>query len=176
MKEETITLGGGCFWCVEAAYQRVPGVVSVESGYAGGASTNPTYDEVCSGASGHAEVVQITFDSVKTDLATLLKFFWVVHDPTTLNRQGADIGTQYRSVIYYRDAAQKAVIDEQIQALEAAKVFSAPIVTEVSPLPEYFSAEAYHQNYYNLNPTQGYCAHVIAPKLEKLESVVAKGI
>lgn len=172
MSEETITLGGGCFWCIEAAYQRVPGVVSVESGYTGGAIENPTYQEVCSGASGHAEVVQVTFDTEKTSLSRILELFWVIHDPTTLNRQGADVGTQYRSVIYYTSEAQKAEVERQITALEASKLFADPIVTEVSPLPTYYAAEAYHQNYYNQNPTQGYCSYVIAPKLEKLEKAL----
>ena len=164
-KEEVALLGGGCFWCIEAVYSRVNGVVSAISGYAGGSVPNPGYQAVCSGETGHAEVVKITYDPKIVTYEDLLDIFWVIHDPTTLNRQGADSGTQYRSVIFYyndeqRDAAEAAI--EQAQA-----VFSDPIVTELSPAPEFYPAEAYHQDYYSLNPMQGYCQVVIAPKVQK---------
>lgn len=173
MSEETITLGGGCFWCLDAAYRQVPGVVAVESGYSGGYSENPSYEAVCSGSTGHAEVVQVTFDTEKIDLRVILQLFWKIHDPTTLNRQGADVGTQYRSVIFFHGEAQEAEARKQIAALQAEGVFANPIVTEVKPLENYFTAEAYHQDYYNQNPGQGYCSFVIAPKLAKFEKVLA---
>ena len=162
-----ITFGGGCFWCIEAVFQRINGVISVSSGYAGGAVENPTYKQVCAGDTGHAEVVQIEFDPSRISLAKLLELFWAAHDPTTLNRQGADRGTQYRSVIFYENADQKLAAEKSKS--EAQKDFTDPIVTEISPLKVYYRAEEYHQNYYNLNASKnGYCAMVITPKLQKL--------
>jgi peptide-methionine (S)-S-oxide reductase len=161
------TFGGGCFWCTEAAFELLEGVTSVVSGYAGGRTENPTYKAVCSGETGHAEVIQIEFDPRKVSYQRLLEVFWMVHDPTTLNRQGADIGTQYRSIILYHDEAQKAAAERSKS--EAAKEFSRPLVTEIVPLTKFYPAEAYHQDYFRLNPTQGYCQAVIAPKIRKLE-------
>ena len=164
MKKERIVLGGGCFWCIEAVYINVKGVLLAVSGYAGGARANPTYENVCSGATGHAEVVDITYDGDVISLSEILDIFFTIHNPTTLNAQGADIGTQYRSVIYYADEEQKRVIKESIAKHQ--QNFSDKIVTEVSPLPEVYPAEEYHQNYYNLHTSQGYCQVVIAPKLQ----------
>ena len=163
---ELATYGGGCFWCTEAVFQRLNGVKSVVSGYAGGKNPNPTYEEVCTGTSGHAEVIQIEFDPSKISYESLLDIFWVAHDPTTLNRQGADVGTQYRSVIFYHNDRQKEAAEKSKKA--AASQFKDPIVTEISPLPKFYKAEAYHQNYYNNNPNAGYCRVVIRPKLDKL--------
>lgn len=163
---ERITFGGGCFWCLEAVFQRLPGVTSVVSGYAGGTVPNPTYKAVCTGETGHAEVVQIGFDPAKTTYDKLLEVFWAAHDPTTLNRQGADVGTQYRSVIFYETDAQKAAAEKSKKA--AQPEFRDPIVTEITPLKAFYKAEAYHQNYYNLNSDAGYCQVVIRPKLRKL--------
>jgi len=165
MKEQRIVLGGGCFWCVEAVYNNVKGVISAISGYAGGARANPSYENVCSGATGHAEIVDIKFDSEAITLNDILDIFFVVHNPTTLNQQGADKGTQYRSVIYYANEEEKAIIDASIKKHQAD--FPDKIVTEVSPLPEVFAAEGYHQNYYAQNSSQGYCQVVISPKLQK---------
>lgn len=165
---ETLVLGGGCFWCVEAAYELVPGVLAAESGYAGGGRPHPTYEQVCTGVSGHAEVVKITFDPQQVTRRELVDFFWDIHDPTTLNRQGADVGTQYRSVIYHANAEEKALIDASV-AKANAEIWNGKIVTEVSPLPEFYPAEAYHQDYYKNNPSAGYCRVVIKPKLEKLK-------
>ncbi|WP_345985782.1 peptide-methionine (S)-S-oxide reductase MsrA [Sulfurimonas sp. HSL-1656] len=165
MAKEVALLGGGCFWCIEAVYRRVKGVSSAVSGYAGGQMDNPDYRSVCSGTTGHAEVVEVTFDPDVISFGEILDIFWVIHDPTTLNRQGADMGTQYRSVIYYHDDAQKAEAEEAIA--EAQESFSDPIVTELSPAPTFYPAEVYHQNYFNLNPEQGYCQAVIAPKVQK---------
>ena len=165
MKKERLVLGGGCFWCIEAVYIKVKGVVSANNGYAGGARANPSYENVCSGATGHAEVVDIYFDSDIISREELLEIFFVVHNPTTLNAQGADRGTQYRSVIYYADEDEKKTVENSIK--KAQTEFEDKIVTEVSPLPEVYPAEAYHQNYYNLNSSQGYCQIVIAPKLQK---------
>ena len=164
---ELATLGGGCFWCTEAVFQMLPGVKSVASGYAGGTKENPTYKEVCTGATGHAEVIQIEYDPKVVSYEKLLKTFWEVHDPTTLNRQGADSGTQYRSIILYNSEAQK-VATERSKA-EAQKHFSKPIVTEIVPLTKFFKAEDYHQDYYCANPNQPYCRMVIQPKVEKFE-------
>jgi len=164
---ETATLGGGCFWCVEAIYERLPGVISATSGFAGGHTENPTYHEVCSGTTGHAEVTQIVFDPAKISYAQLLDVFWQAHDPTTLNRQGADEGTQYRSVIFYHDEKQKLAAEKS--RLAAQEKFSAPIVTEIVPFKKFYPAEDYHQGYYDANSNQSYCRLVIAPKLEKLE-------
>lgn len=168
---ETITLGGGCYWCVEAVYQRLDGVIKVESGFSGGHVKNPAYREVCNGTTGHAEVVEITFDKTKTSLDEVLKVFFTVHDPTTLNRQGADEGTQYRSVIFYRNEEQKKIAEDVIKALTEAKVYPDPIVTEVSPFTVFYKAEDYHQDYYNQNKFQPYCQMVVRPKVEKFEKV-----
>jgi peptide-methionine (S)-S-oxide reductase len=165
MAIETATLGGGCFWCLEAVYQELKGVQHVESGYAGGQVANPRYEQVCEGTTGHAEVVQVQFDTSVVDYRQILEIFFTIHDPTTLNRQGNDIGTQYRSVIYYHDDAQRETAAQVIA--EMANVWDAPIVTELSPLPVYYKAEAYHQNYFRQNPLQGYCAYIVAPKVAK---------
>ncbi len=165
MKKERIILGGGCFWCIEAVYRNVKGVISAVSGYAGGARANPSYENVCSGATGHAEVVDISYDGDVIILSDILDIFFEIHDPTTLNAQGADKGTQYRSVIYYANEEQKNIIETSIEKYQ--QDFSDKIVTEVSPLPKVYPAESYHQNYYNLNSSQGYCQVVIAPKLQK---------
>ena len=165
MKKERLVLGGGCFWCIEAVYNNVKGVESAISGYAGGLRPNPSYESVCTGVSGHAEVVDITYDSEVITISELLDIFFVVHNPTTLNSQGADRGTQYRSVIYYQNEEEKAVITDSIQ--EHQKEFAEIIVTEVSELPEVFPAEVYHQNYYSGHSSEGYCQVVIAPKLQK---------
>ena len=165
MAEEKALLGGGCFWCIEAVYRRVKGVKSAVSGYAGGRTSEPDYRSVCSGTTGHAEVVEITFDPDVIRYEEILEIFWAIHDPTTLNRQGADTGTQYRSVIYYYDENQKKKAEESIAG--AQERFSDPIVTELSPAPTFYPAEGYHQNYYDLNTNQGYCQVVIAPKVRK---------
>jgi peptide-methionine (S)-S-oxide reductase len=165
--EELATFGNGCFWCTEAVFLAVKGVSKVESGYSGGTVKNPTYREVCTGLTGHAEVIRIAFDPAVISYADLLEIFWNTHDPTTLNRQGADEGTQYRSVIFYHDEAQRKTAEQYMAQLEASKVFKNRIVTEISPLINYYPAEDYHQNYYALNPDQGYCQYVIRPKVEK---------
>jgi peptide-methionine (S)-S-oxide reductase len=164
---EILTIGGGCFWCMEAVFQRIPGVKSVASGYAGGKTENPTYKQVCNGDTGHAEVIQLEFDPQKISYEQLLEFFWEAHDPTTLNYQGNDHGTQYRSIILYASDAQKAVAEKSKAA--AQKNFKQPIVTEIVPLKKFYKAEAYHQNYFNDNSSQPYCSITIAPKIEKLE-------
>lgn len=161
-----IVLGGGCFWCTEALYLRVDGVLSVEPGYAGGSVANPTYEQICSGTTGHAEVIKVTYDPETVSLRELFDFFWEAHDPTTLNRQGADVGTQYRSVIFYQDPEQRAAAEASRDA--ARERFADPIVTEIVPLEEFHPAEAYHRDYYANNPNAGYCRFVIAPKLAKL--------
>lgn len=160
------TLGGGCFWCVEAVYERIDGVEKVVSGYAGGHVENPSYRQVTSGKTGHAEVVQVHFDSDRISYSDVLNLFFKAHDPTTLNRQGADVGPQYRSIILYNDEAQKAAAEAAIE--EAQKHFRDPIVTEVAALTRFYPAEDYHQNYYELNSKAGYCSYVIRPKLQKL--------
>jgi len=165
---EVATLGGGCFWCLDAVYREVRGVSRVESGYAGGTTRSPSYEAVCSGRTGHAEVVQLTFDPAVVSFRDLLEIFFTIHDPTTLNRQGADVGTQYRSVIYYHTPEQRMTAEQVIAELEAAGVWDGPIVTEVAPLPPYYPAEPYHQDYFRRNPGQGYCSAVIAPKVSKL--------
>lgn len=162
----TATLGGGCFWCLEAVFQRVRGVSKVVSGYAGGHVDNPTYKQICQGDTGHAEVIQITFDPAVVSFDNLLEVFWDIHEPTTLNRQGHDVGTQYRSVIFYHDQAQADAAKKSIA--EAQAHFPKPIVTELSPLPKFYAAEGYHQNYFNTNPNQPYCIAVVSPKVEKL--------
>ncbi len=168
MASETATLGGGCFWCVEAAFLDLKGVTAVVSGYAGGPQPNPTYKQVCTGSTGHAEVVQVTFDNAAIDYRTILEVFFTVHDPTTLNAQGADVGTQYRSVIYWHTDAQRETALAVIAQLTRDGVWPNAIVTEVAPLPTFYPAEDYHQNYYRRNPYQGYCQAVISPKLGKL--------
>lgn len=168
---ETITLGGGCYWCVEAVYENLDGVKSVVSGFSGGKAANPTYEDVSTGTTGHAEVVQITYDKTKTDINEIFKVFFTVHDPTTLNRQGADVGTQYRSVIFYKNEEQKKAAQSIIAELNKAKVYINPIVTKVEPLKAFYKAEDYHQNYYANNKNQPYCKMVIQPKIEKFEKV-----
>lgn len=165
--KETATLGAGCFWCVEAIYERLEGVESVASGYTGGTVKNPTYEQVCTGRTGHAEVIQVTFDPKKISFQELLEVFFKTHDPTTLNRQGADVGTQYRSAIFYHSPAQKASAEQVKKEIEAAKVWDDPIVTEISPFTVFYKAEQYHQNYYDQNSSQPYCMMVINPKLSK---------
>jgi len=165
------TFGGGCFWCIDAAFRRVKGVLNVSSGYAGGEIENPSYQQICTGLTGHAEVVQLDFDSSIVSYSTLLEMFFTLHDATQLNRQGNDVGTQYRSVIYYHDEEQKAESQAMIDALQ--KQIREPIVTELSPLTNFYPAEQYHQDYYNENPNQGYCSILIAPKLAKFEQYYA---
>ena len=169
---ELATLAGGCFWCTEAVFERLPGVKSVASGYTGGQTENPAYPEVSSGGTGHAEAIQIEFDPAKISYAKLLETFWEAHDPTTLNRQGADTGTQYRSAIFYQNVAQKQIA-EQSKA-EAAKNFPKPIVTEIVPLKKFYRAEGYHQDYFRNNANAGYCRMVIRPKLDKLDKLDQK--
>jgi len=166
-KTEIADLGGGCFWCMEAVFERLPGVISVTSGFAGGTTENPTYQEVCTETTGHAEVTEIEFDPAKISYDKLLEVFWQAHDPTTLNRQGADEGTSYRSIILYRNEKQK--LEAEKSKLAAQADFRNPIVTEIVPLKKFYKAEDYHQQYYDNNSNQGYCQVVIAPKLEKLE-------
>ena len=168
---DTITLAGGCYWCIEAIYQRLDGVVSVESGFTGGNMKNPSYRDVCTGTTGHAECVQVTYDKTKTNLDEIFKVFFTVHDPTTLNRQGADEGTQYRSGIFYRNDEQKQAAEGIIKALTEAKIYSDPIVTEVTPFTVFYKAEDYHQDYYNQHGSQPYCQIVIRPKVEKFEKL-----
>jgi peptide-methionine (S)-S-oxide reductase len=168
---ETATLGAGCFWCVEAVFQQVQGVLRVLPGYAGGSVENPTYQQVCGGTTGHAEVAQIDFDPRHLSFADLLEVFWRTHDPTTLNRQGPDVGTQYRSVIYYHSEAQRALAERSRR--EAASLWADPIVTAIEPLTRFYLAEDYHHNYYRLNPGQTYCRLVIAPKLKKFSQEFA---
>jgi peptide-methionine (S)-S-oxide reductase len=163
-------LGGGCFWCMEAVYQKIPGVKTITSGYAGGSVENPTYEQVCSGKTGHAEVIRLEFDPKQVSYEQLLKYFWDAHDPTTLNRQGADEGTQYRSIILYRDDAQKAAAEKSVA--EAQKNYKHRIVTEIVPLKKFYPGEAYHQNYYNTHPNDSYPHNVIRPKVEKIEKVL----
>jgi peptide-methionine (S)-S-oxide reductase len=170
MTIETATLGGGCFWCLDAAFRGVKGVESVVSGYAGGATERPTYQQICTGKTGHAEVVQLSFDKDQIDFETILDVFFSIHDPTTLNRQGADVGTQYRSVIFYHTEAQRQAAERAIARLREEGHWSDPIVTQVEAVPVFYPAEPYHQDYYRRNPMQGYCQVVISPKLAKLRS------
>ena len=170
MATESATLAGGCFWCLEAVFQQLRGVTKVVSGYTGGTVPNPSYQAVCTGATGHAEVTQVTFDPAVITYRDLLDIFFTIHDPTTLNRQGADEGTQYRSAVFYHSAEQKAEAERAIRELEGAKVWDDPIVTEVVPLEKFYAAETYHQDYYARNPNQAYCRAVIAPKVAKLRS------
>lgn len=165
------TFGAGCFWCVEAVYQQLEGVVAVESGYAGGEMKNPTYKEICTGKTGHAEVIQITYDANVTSYSELLDVFWRTHDPTTLNRQGNDSGTQYRSVIFYHNEAQKRIAEASMAAASEAKIYDDPIVTEISPLSNYSKAEDYHQDYFKNNPNQPYCFYVVGPKVDKFQKL-----
>ena len=167
-KIEIADLGGGCFWCMEAVFERLPGVISVTSGFAGGSTPDPTYEQVCTETTGHAEVTQIEFDPVKISYAKLLDVFWQAHDPTTLNRQGADVGTSYRSIILYRDEVQKLLAGKS--KAEAQKNFKHPIVTEIVPLTKFYKAENYHQQYFDNHSSAPYCQMVIAPKLNKLEN------
>jgi methionine-S-sulfoxide reductase len=168
---ETITLAGGCYWCVEAVYENLAGVKSAVSGFTGGTTTNPSYEEVCSGRTGHAEAVQITYDKTITNLDEIFKVFFTVHDPTTRNRQGADVGTQYRSAIFYKNEEQKKAAQSVINDLKKAKIYDNPIVTSLEPLTQFYKAETYHQNYYENNKNQPYCQMVIQPKIEKFEKL-----
>ncbi|HMN75815.1 MAG TPA: peptide-methionine (S)-S-oxide reductase MsrA [Burkholderiaceae bacterium] len=170
---ETITLAGGCFWCLEAVYLQVDGVEAVESGYSNGHVASPSYEQVCGGDTGHAEVVRISFDAQRISLRELLAIFFVVHDPTTLNRQGNDIGTQYRSGIYFENPQQEAIAREVIAELASSGAAHRPVVTELLPLANYSRAEAYHQRYFEQHPDQGYCAYVVAPKVEKFRRTFA---
>lgn len=168
---EVTTLGAGCFWCVEAIFKRIDGVINVESGYSGGMVKNPTYRDVCTGNTGHAEVIQITFNPTKISFAQLLEIFFKTHDPTTLNRQGADIGTQYRSIILYHSEEQRLIAEDVIRKLNGAGIWNDPIVTQVEPFIVFFKAENYHQDYYANNTKQPYCQMVINPKIEKFERI-----
>ncbi|GAB4331693.1 MAG: peptide-methionine (S)-S-oxide reductase MsrA [Flammeovirgaceae bacterium] len=173
---ELATFGGGCFWCVEAVFQRLNGVEKVVSGYSGGKIPNPTYEQVCTGTTGHAEVCQISYNPQVVSFEELLEVFWKTHDPTTLNRQGNDVGTQYRSVIFYHNDQQKTLAEKYKKKLEESGVFSKPIVTEISPMKVFYSAEKYHQNYFNTNPRQPYCMYVVQPKVEKFKQVFSNKI
>ncbi len=173
MNKQVAVLGGGCFWCLEAVFLDLDGVLAVESGYTGGNTRDPTYEEVCSGETGHAEVVRVEFDADQISFHDLLGVFFSTHDPTTLNRQGNDIGTQYRSVIYYVDEAQRAEAASMIDALTAKRVFDRPVVTELSALPDYYAAEDYHQRFFERNPFQGYCMAVVGPKVAKFRKQFA---
>ncbi len=164
---EVATLAGGCFWCLEAVYQEVDGVEQIVSGYTGGAVPNPTYRQVCSGETGHAEVVRVHFDPARISYRRILEIFFAIHDPTTLNAQGGDVGTQYRSAIYVHSPEQRAAAEQLVEELEAERLFDEPIVTEIEDAPEFYPAEEYHQNYYRDNPSQPYCRAVISPKLAK---------
>ena len=166
-QREKATLAGGCFWCLEAVYDQLRGVENVESGYAGGDTVNPSYQQVCTGATGHAEVVQVTFDPEVISFRDLLDIFFTIHDPTTLNRQGADVGTQYRSAIFYHSPEQKAIAEEVVAELEREKLWGSPIVTQIVPLTDFYPAEEYHRDYFERNPGQGYCQAVVAPKVAK---------
>jgi peptide-methionine (S)-S-oxide reductase len=176
MALETITLGGGCFWCVEAVFREAEGVSSVLSGYMGGKTPNPTYEDVCGGNTGHVEVAQITFDPEQIGLRDILGIFFATHDPTTLNRQGNDVGTQYRSVVFYNSPEQKAIADEVIRELTAEQVFTDPIVTAVEPASTFYPAEDYHQKYFENHPFQPYCAFVVAPKVQKFRKKFASKV
>ena len=172
--KEVVTLGGGCFWCLEAVFSELQGVERVESGYAGGTVPNPSYELVCSGTTGHAEVAQMTFDPGVVSYREILQIFFTIHDPTTLNRQGADVGTQYRSAIFYHDQEQKRIAEELIAELNAAHIWPNPIVTEVTPLETFYEAEDYHREYYKYNSQQPYCQAVITPKLAKFRKSFSK--
>ena len=172
-KPEHATLAGGCFWCLEAVFEQIEGVLGVESGYAGGGTANPTYRQVCTGSTGHAEVIQIAFDPAKLTYREVLEIFFAFHDPTTMNQQGADVGTQYRSAIFFYDARQKAEAESVVRELTGGRVFDVPIVTEIAPLGAFYKAEQYHQGYYRQNPDQPYCRAVVAPKVAKLRAKYA---
>ena len=174
MTKQIATLAGGCFWCLEAAFEQLDGVLAVRPGYMGGHDPQPDYEAVCSGLTGHAEVVQIEFDPARIDYDTLLTAFFAIHDPTTLNRQGHDVGTQYRSAIFYHDARQQAAAAAMIARLDAEGVWNAPIVTEVMPASAFHVAEDYHHQYFRRNPYQGYCMAVVAPKVTKLRKIFAE--
>ncbi len=176
MNEHIASLAGGCFWCLETAYNRLEGVLEATSGYMGGASENPTYKQICTGTTGHAEVVQIRFDADQISYRELLEIFFTLHDPTTLNRQGNDAGTQYRSAIFWHSPAQKVEAEALIAELTAAQAFDRPIVTEITEAPVFWSAEDYHQRYYEQNPRQPYCMFVVAPKLAKFREKFANRI
>lgn len=173
-RNEIATLAGGCFWCLEAVYDQMKGVQSVESGYIGGRNPNPTYEQVCSGMTGHAEAVRITFDPAVVSYRDLLEVFFAIHDPTTLNRQGNDVGTQYRSAIFYHSPEQKATADAVIHALTKDQVFAQPIVTQVVPAVTFYEAEGYHQEYFARNPAQPYCTYVVNPKVAKFRKQFAE--
>jgi peptide-methionine (S)-S-oxide reductase len=166
-KLEQATFGSGCFWCTEAVFQQLRGVKSVVSGYSNGNVENPTYEDVCTGSTGHAEVIQVTFDPAVISFDELLKVFWQTHDPTTPNQQGNDVGTQYRSAVFYHSDDQRRIAEQYKQQLDASKTFARPIVTEITPIKDFYPAEKYHQNYFNANPSQSYCQFVIRPKVEK---------
>lgn len=172
--KEVATLAGGCFWCLEAVFNEVAGIEKVVPGYTGGTTTSPTYSDVCSGATGHAEAVQLVYDPQKISFQQILRIFFGVHDPTTLNRQGADAGSQYRSAIFYHDEEQKTIAEQTIRELGKARVWDAPIVTEVAPVGEFYLAEEYHHKYFQRNPEQAYCIAVIAPKLAGLRARYAR--
>ena len=172
-QNEITTLGGGCFWCLEAVYDQLEGVLDVVSGYAGGHVPDPDYTSVCNGTTGHAEVVQVTFDPAIVSFQEILEVFFTIHDPTTLNRQGADVGTQYRSAIFYHAEEQKAIAEQVIAEIAAAEIWSDPIVTEITALDTFYPAEDYHQEYFQRNPNQGYCQVVIAPKVAKFRQKYA---
>lgn len=165
---QTATLGGGCFWCIEAVFKQIKGVTKITSGYAGGSTKDPSYEEVCTGSTGHAEVIQITFDPTVIKYSEILELFFAMHDPTTLNRQGNDVGSQYRSIILYHSDEQKTVAENYLNQLTQEQIFDNPIVTEIEPFTEFYRAEEYHQNYFEKNPDQAYCQLVITPKLQKL--------
>ena len=172
--EETATLGGGCFWCLEAVYEQMEGVLSVKSGYMGGRVANPTYREVCTGRTGHAEVVQITFDAGVNSYREILEVFFAIHDPTTRDRQGNDVGTQYRSVIFHHSDQQRAIAEAVIRSLDEERIWSNPIVTQVQPAATFYPAEDYHQDYFRNNPDQPYCMFVVEPKVQKFRKKFAR--
>jgi len=171
MNLDTATFGAGCFWCIEAVFQEVKGVVSVTSGYTGGTTKNPTYEEICTGRTGHAEVARIVYDTSLVSFDALLEIFWQTHDPTTINQQGNDVGTQYRSAVFYHNEEQRSKAEHYKKQLDASGAWDKPIVTEITALSEFYPAENYHQNYYRNNPNQGYCRYVIQPKMEKFRKV-----
>lgn len=174
MSTETITLGGGCFWCTEAVFVKVRGIADVESGYSNGQTLNPTYEQVCTGRTGHNEVVKLEYDPAQISLEQILQIFFIIHDPTTLNRQGNDAGTQYRSGIYYETPEHGDIANDMVRQMSQDKLFGAPITTEVKPLANYSTAEAYHQDYFANNPHAGYCAFVVGPKVEKFSKTFAR--
>lgn len=173
---DTATVGGGCFWCTEAQFQLLDGVISVASGYSGGTIKNPSYKEICTGRTGHAEVIQVVYDTTKLNYADILQAFFASHDPTQLNRQGNDVGTQYRSVIFYHNEEQKKIAEEIKTALDRSGAYKEPVVTEIAPFTFFYKAEDYHQNYFNQNGDQPYCQFVVAPKVEKFKKVLKERI